>query len=363
MLTHSARVAIYLMLKHGLPPKSKVAVTAFTLSDVINMLFCAGHEPVFVDTDKMTGALDEQAFFELAEAGGVDAILLTHFFGTMHTTARLIEYCETKGIQIFEDAAQVFGGKGEAGAAGSHGLASAFSFGRLKPTSSIRGGCVLTDDEDLYIRMKSEQQQWPAEGFIAALKEAVFPFIIKTITLKPVFNLLTFWIFRFGVTKDIDVITSLLKIERNPKKFTSLPENFVVRPHPAFFAVLHREIERFSENVVSRGRVAAHYVEEVAGCEQVSLYNLRPGNDVLYVLAASVKEPGGLRSFLYQKNKEISVCYHKNCAALPCFSEHAAPASNAAMIERTTIYLPCNPDMQRSAVAKIVKDIASYYQQ
>ena len=61
--TFNARAAIYLMLKHGLPSGSNVAVTAFTLSDVINMIICAGHKPVFVDIEPQTGNMDEQVIF------------------------------------------------------------------------------------------------------------------------------------------------------------------------------------------------------------------------------------------------------------------------------------------------------------
>jgi perosamine synthetase len=44
-----ARVGIYLALKHLIQPRQKVVLSPYTISDVVNMVLCAGGIPEFVD--------------------------------------------------------------------------------------------------------------------------------------------------------------------------------------------------------------------------------------------------------------------------------------------------------------------------
>src|SRR5678815_6030607 len=49
-----ARVGVFLLVRAMVPPGKKVILSPYTISDIINMVICAGAVPVFADIERAT---------------------------------------------------------------------------------------------------------------------------------------------------------------------------------------------------------------------------------------------------------------------------------------------------------------------
>jgi CDP-6-deoxy-D-xylo-4-hexulose-3-dehydrase len=144
----SANLLTLAALRH-LHGGGEVIVPPLTwVSDIAAVLHC-GFEPVFVDIDPRTLGMDtEQVIARLTPR--TRAVFLTHILGYNALTPRLLDELAHRGIPLIEDVCESHGATFQGRRLGSFGLASNFSFYYAHHLSTIEGGMVCTDDEDVY---------------------------------------------------------------------------------------------------------------------------------------------------------------------------------------------------------------------
>ena len=106
-----ARVGIYLALKHLIRKGQKVILSPYTISDVVNMVLCAGGVPVFADIEEGGSCnIDAAIVADLLDTEkNIGAVLVSHFYGLVCNLAPILAKCGEKRIPVIEDAAQAFG--------------------------------------------------------------------------------------------------------------------------------------------------------------------------------------------------------------------------------------------------------------
>jgi dTDP-4-amino-4,6-dideoxygalactose transaminase len=147
LASSSCTTGLHLVLAAiGIGPGDEVIVPAFTWVATANAVLYCGATPVFVDVDQRTYNIDPTHV-----AGRVTertkAILAVHLFGLcadMDAVSRA-----APGIPIVEDAACAAGSAYHGRAAGTLGLAAAFSFHPRKSITTGEGGMVTTNDDHL----------------------------------------------------------------------------------------------------------------------------------------------------------------------------------------------------------------------
>ena len=77
-------------------------------------------------------------------------IILTHLLGFNALSDRLIELCNKYNVTIVEDCCESHGATFKGKKVGTYGVASSFSFYYGHHMTTIEGGMICTDDEDLY---------------------------------------------------------------------------------------------------------------------------------------------------------------------------------------------------------------------
>ncbi len=106
-----ARVGIYAMIKHTIAPGQKVILSPYTISDVVNMVICAGGVPVFADIDRescnVTADVDRQVDRRRHRRGVGDPLAT----GRSLDMDRIETVCQAHGVPLLEDAAQAFGAR------------------------------------------------------------------------------------------------------------------------------------------------------------------------------------------------------------------------------------------------------------
>src|SRR5262249_34878373 len=118
------------------------------VSDIAAVLHC-GFEPVFVDIDPRTLGMDtEQVLRRLTPR--TRAVFLTHILGYNALSRRLLEELERRRIPLIEDVCESHGATFGGRKLGTFGLVSNFSYYYAHHLSTIEGGMVCTNDEEIY---------------------------------------------------------------------------------------------------------------------------------------------------------------------------------------------------------------------
>lgn len=129
--------------------EGEVIVPTLTwVSDIASVL-AARLEPVFVDIDRRTLGMDVQQVIDRLTPR-TRAVFLTHILGYNALTRELLEELAHRGIPLIEDACESYGATFEGRKLGTFGLASNFSFYYAHHMSTVEGGMISTDDEELY---------------------------------------------------------------------------------------------------------------------------------------------------------------------------------------------------------------------
>lgn len=131
---------------HGL---GEVIVPTLTwVSDIASVLQC-GFEPVFVDIDPLTLAMDPD-HVRRSLSSRTRAVFLTHVLGYDGLHDELLEALRDRGIPLIEDVCESHGATHGGRRLGTFGLMSNFSFYYAHHLSTIEGGMVCTDDPGLF---------------------------------------------------------------------------------------------------------------------------------------------------------------------------------------------------------------------
>jgi CDP-6-deoxy-D-xylo-4-hexulose-3-dehydrase len=125
-----------------------IVPTLTWVSDIAAVLHC-GFTPVFVDIDPRTLGMDNAQVLEKL-TDRTRAVFLTHVLGYNGLSRELVDELARRRVRLIEDVCESHGATFEGRKLGSVGWASNFSFYYAHHLSTIEGGMVCTDDEDLY---------------------------------------------------------------------------------------------------------------------------------------------------------------------------------------------------------------------
>lgn len=144
----SANLITMAVLKH-LYGKGEIIVPTLTwVSDIASVLQ-NGFDPVFVDINPKTLCMDDrQVIDKLSDK--TKAVFITHVQGFNGLTELLLETLREKNIPLIEDVCEAHGATFNVKKLGTYGLISNFSFYYAHHISTVEGGMVCTDDEEIF---------------------------------------------------------------------------------------------------------------------------------------------------------------------------------------------------------------------
>jgi len=137
----------------GIKQGDEVITTPLSCVATTNPIIYMNAKPVFVDVEDTTLNINI-SLIEKKITPKTKAIIPVHLFGHPVDCDPLMEIAEKHDIQIVEDCAQSHGAKYKGKKVGVFGHVSCFSFYADKPMTTVEGGIVLTDDEELAEKMR-----------------------------------------------------------------------------------------------------------------------------------------------------------------------------------------------------------------
>lgn len=153
-LTSSGTSALELaLLALDLQPEGEVIVPAFTFPATVQAIRRVGLRPVFADVDLRSLTMSPQHARSTVSNSTV-CVMPVHVFGNIADTDGFTELGKSLGLPILYDAAAAFGSQGGNGPIGTEGDAAVFSFHATKVFTTIEGGAVVSNDQDLVSRVR-----------------------------------------------------------------------------------------------------------------------------------------------------------------------------------------------------------------
>ncbi|MEU5778159.1 DegT/DnrJ/EryC1/StrS family aminotransferase [Streptomyces venezuelae] len=142
--TPSARLALYLALRHWCRPGARVLMSPVNDDVILFVVLAAGLRPVQAPVSVWDGNIDPAAVPEQTWRN-VDAVLTTNLYGIPDRVVELRRRCDQLGIPLFEDAAHAIGTRVDGQPIGTFGTAAAFSLS--KHVAAMAGGFLAVEDD------------------------------------------------------------------------------------------------------------------------------------------------------------------------------------------------------------------------
>jgi perosamine synthetase len=361
-----ARVGIYLTLKHLIRGGQKVLLSPYTISDVVNMVLCAGGIPLFCDVEEGGSCnIDaDKAVEMIASHADIGAVLVTHFYGLICDIEPVLHACAKRGIPVIEDAAQAFGARLGERLAGSMGHAGVFSFGLLKNITGFFGGAVVTRDAALAAKLRREIAGYSVFSKKMLLKKMLAGASFDTATFPPVFDTAVYWLFRYAYLHDLSFFNNKLDTDRDPIAYRSFPAKYAHRLSSVQAEIILPQFSRIDADSAARIANARRYHEGLKDLPRVTLPPQRSDGSHIYLYYSILCEDrDALARFMTRHLRDVQISHHRNCASLPCFAEYRADCPNAEKAAQSVLYLPAYPTYGADQVSANIEVIRRYYRE
>jgi dTDP-3-amino-3,4,6-trideoxy-alpha-D-glucose transaminase len=295
----------------GLEAGDEVVVAASTFVATLEAVTQAGGRPVVVDATDEDYNLDPAAL-EATLTERTRFLMPTHLYGQLADMRSLIDIAERRGLAILEDACQAHGASRDGIAAGTAGLANAFSFYPGKNLGAFGdAGALVTDDEELAARVRALREHGQTRKYVHEIE---------------------------GWTARLDTIQAI---------------------------VLRRKLPLLDRWNGERRAVAAKYDERLDGIGDLRLPPVPDGSEpVWHIYAIRTAAPEELAGFLRERGIGTGRHYPDPVHLAPAYrflghERGEFPVAEALASE--VLSLPMFPGMTEQQVDTVVAAIADYF--
>jgi perosamine synthetase len=356
-----ARVGVYLVVKALVQPGQKVVLSPYTISDIVNMVLCAGAVPVFADLEEGTcnvGAADIEKCIE----DDTGAVLITHLHGLSADLVEILALCKKHNIPLIEDTAQAFGTRHGDRHIGVFGRAGIFSFGQYKNVNSFFGGMVVTSDDALAEKLRADISRFPFQEKTYFLRKMLSSLVTDIATFPILFKTITFWIFRKAYLSKIGFINRMVSVDLAPTSKTVIPDSYLRRLSSTQAKLITNQLDSVDDNCRSRIENAEMYHSALSNIPGISLPPYR--NDFSHTYSyypLLVENRDDVLAFMMRNYCDVAAQHLKNCASLECFWEYARDCPIAQKTAERVILLPTYPRYGKRSIKRNIETLRRYF--
>ncbi len=184
----SGRAALTVILRalHALhPERGVVVIPAYTCYSVAASIARAGLTLKLCDVEEKTLDFDYARLEDIVTGSDAEdlskilAVIPTHLFGLPSDIKRVKRITSGHEIFIVEDAAQALGGMYRKNKIGTMGDVGFFSLSRGKPITTVEGGIVITDRDDIASGIEDQIEGIQRHSIVGTI-----PLILKALLLS-----------------------------------------------------------------------------------------------------------------------------------------------------------------------------------
>lgn len=290
-----------------------VAVPDWTFAATVNAIVHAGATPLFIDVTDESWTLDA-ALLDRAladHAGRVKAIVVVHALGHPADMDAILRVAPRHGVPIIEDAAGAIGATYKGRPVGAFGAAAIFSFNGNKVVTAGGGGMVVTDDEGIARTARHLSTQ--ARPGAAYVHDAA---------------------------------------------------GFNYRMTNLNAAVGLAQLERLTEMVAAKHRIAARYADAVAGRDDMSFMPhcawAESSDWLSSVLVAHADDAAALVDHLARRRIEARIFWRALSPQAPYRTAPRVLSGVAARLSGRVVSLPCSSALAEADQARVLAALADW---
>jgi dTDP-4-amino-4,6-dideoxygalactose transaminase len=315
----------------------EILMPAYNCLIVPEAAFYAGYSPKFIDNDLDTLNVTHSDLLK-AISPNTSIALLLHLFGIPCELEPFVEILRQHDILIVEDAAPAQGAEYHGRLVGTYGDAAIISFQSTKVLAAETGGAILTNKDDLAVRLSEiiQQASPPVNSwriFAKALARRIITYTHIYGLAHPIYRVL------FG-----EKMYEVAPGERTP------PPRFVKRCSPFSVALALRQMDRLTWNISQRRKFAQQYQNELSGHSHLTLPQIpqdcAPSWIQFPILA---KDKFSFYKHMQRNHVDVTWTYRYSCPE--SFGQDGFP--NAHRIANTIVSLPTCPLMSDRQVQEI----------
>lgn len=142
--------AIYSLILSNRMKNNKIIVPAVSWVTTVTPAIQLGLQPIMCECDPNNLGLNIEHLKQIILEESPSAIILVHVLGFPNHMSEIIDLCNEHGILLVEDTCESIGSTYQNKKVGTFGDLSTFSFYFGHHMSTIEGGMISTNDEDLY---------------------------------------------------------------------------------------------------------------------------------------------------------------------------------------------------------------------
>jgi perosamine synthetase len=185
----SALTAILQALKEISPDRDEVLIPAFTCYSLPSAIVRAGLKVRLCDMDAKTFDFDYEQLSDIISTNKdrLLCVVPVHLFGFPADLERIREIVSDDSVFIVEDAAQAMGGECKGKKLGTIGDVGFFSLGRGKALSTVEGGVILTNRDDIARHLEKTVNAIPGYGVSELLVLLLYSFALFVLSRPSLF--------------------------------------------------------------------------------------------------------------------------------------------------------------------------------
>ncbi|AAZ21355.1 aminotransferase [Candidatus Pelagibacter ubique HTCC1002] len=197
ILMSTWRIGLYYTLKHlNLDKDDEIIITPLCIADTVNCIKLNNLSPILVDLDINTHCI---SITDLKKkiSKKTKVIHITYLSGMVPDLEEILKICKEKNIKLIEDISQNYGARDTNNKLlGSQGHISVGSFSFGKCFASIGGGFLITDDNQLFKKIKKDYYlNIKKVNRFFLIRHCFFQLLAAIATSKYIFNFFTYYIF------------------------------------------------------------------------------------------------------------------------------------------------------------------------
>lgn len=328
----------------------EVLLQAFTCNAAVNPIIWSGLKPVYVDADENTYNINiEDLKRKITKKS--KALIVQHTFGLPAEMDAVLDICQKNNLILIEDCAHSLGAVYKGRKIGTFGKAAFFSFSRDKVISSVYGGIIATNDDELAKKIKNFQGKVGYPSYFWILQQLLHPILMNWLIL-PSYRI--FGKYLLILFQRFHILSKAVHWkEKKGKKPGYFPKRL-----PSVLSLLalnqFKKLEKFNNH---RKKIAGFYAKEL---KELSSFKLpRMDKDHIF-LRFTVKHP--------RAHKIIKKAWQKNILIGDWYTTPIAPSDtklekmqyklgscpNAEKLPKEVFNLPTHINISKKESQKIV---------
>jgi dTDP-4-amino-4,6-dideoxygalactose transaminase len=358
---NSGRSSFYAILKSlNLEKGSEVLLQAFTCNAVPNPILWADLEPIYVDCDTDDFNINP-ADIEDKITSKTKALVVQHTFGLPANMDVIRGICGAYNLILIEDCAHALGAEYNGLKVGANSKVAFFSFSRDKVISSVYGGMVTTNDDDIAKKLKEFQSEFSQPTRFWIFQQIIHPILLGYFIL-PIYNFLDLGKVFLVLSQWLHLLSKAVswqeKIGQKPDYFPkALPNALAIMALNQF-----SKLEKFNSH---RKAVAEYYYKNLKDTKFQLPAGFPERKNVF--LRFTVKHPDA-HEIIYQswhkQNILLGDWYTTPIAPFDTIVEDVkyvtGSCKNAEFLAKRTLNLPTHVNINRKELERIVAFLKTF---